>query len=98
MIIPRFTLRWLLAVTTICGGLSLVLSYAMQGQPWAIAVSVGLATIPLLFLLHMATFVAAWLIAQGLTFMESRLRPATTSSPFAASGPPKQIVPPGEVD
>ena len=98
MIIPRFTLRWLLALTTLCGGLSLVLSYAVRGQEWAIAVSLGLATIPLLFLLHAATFMAAWLISQGMSFMGRRLAPAPAHSPFAASGPPKQIVPPLEVD
>jgi hypothetical protein len=98
MLIPRFTLRWLLLLTTACGGLSLVLSYAVQGNSGAIAFSLALGMIPLLLLLHAATFSVAWLISQGLNFTASRLRPTPARSPFAASGPPKQIVPPGEIE
>ena len=41
MLIPRFSLRWLLAATAVCGVLAYVLSQAVMGQAWGIAVSVA---------------------------------------------------------
>lgn len=98
MLIPRFTLRWLLVLTTICGGLSLVLSYAMQGHEWAIAISVMLAAVPLLFLLHAFAFTAAWGFSQVANALTGMAYKPKGVSPFATAGPPKQIVPPAEAD
>jgi hypothetical protein len=64
MIIPRYSLRWLLALITVCGGLSMVLAYAVQGQPWAIGASVGFAALALVVSLHAAAFSIAWLMTQ----------------------------------
>jgi hypothetical protein len=64
MIIPRFSLRWLLALITVCGGLSLILAYAVQGQFWAIGIMVGLAALALVVSLHAAAFSMAWLMTQ----------------------------------
>src|SRR5688572_30365879 len=45
MLIPRFSLRWLLAVMTICGVLAYIVSQAVMGRPWGIAVSVALGAL-----------------------------------------------------
>ena len=96
MLIPRFTLRWLLLLTTVCGGLSLVLSYAIQGREWAIAVSLALGAIPLLFLLHALAFAVAWGFAQISNGISGMAYKPKGASPFASAGPPRQIVPPVE--
>lgn len=86
MIIPRFSLRWLLALLTVCGGLSLVLSYAVREQPWAIGISVALASLLVLFALHGATFSVAWLLTQlGYLFAGPRGKPGDGQSPFASA-------------
>jgi hypothetical protein len=96
MLIPRFTIRWLLVLTTVCAGLSLVVSYAVQQKPWAIAFSLGMALIPLAFLLYAITFLVAWLCSQMLQALGGRGRVAQGASPFATAGLPRQIVPPTE--
>ena len=37
MLIPRFSIRFLLGITTLLAGASLVASYAFRGEAWAIA-------------------------------------------------------------
>jgi hypothetical protein len=64
MIIPRYSLRWLLALLTVCGGLSMILAYAVRGQPWAIGATVGIAALSVVVALHAAAFSVAWLLTQ----------------------------------
>jgi hypothetical protein len=64
MLIPRFSLRWLLGLTTVCAVISLVLSYAVRGQPWALGVTAGLWCLVIVALLYVGSFLAAWLVAQ----------------------------------
>jgi hypothetical protein len=87
MIIPRFTLRWLLALLTVCGLLSFVLAYAVRGESWAIGAVVGLCALGLMVALHAAAFSCAWLLTQ-FTSSVSGGRGAKTAggqSPFASS-------------
>jgi hypothetical protein len=94
MLIPRFTLRWLLGLTTFCAGVSLVLSYAVRGNAWAIGASAGLWSLVIVGLLYVAAFLAAWLMAQAMTALRSSLPGAAASageSPFAVPiSPPQQ--------
>lgn len=64
MIIPRFSLRWLLALITVCGGLSMILAYAVQNKPWAIGAVAGIAALAVIVALHAAAFSVAWLLTQ----------------------------------
>jgi hypothetical protein len=95
MLIPRFTIRWLLSLTTVAAVFSLVVHLALQGRAWAIAVSVTAASLALAFFLYAVFFAVAYLAAsfQGLF----RGRP-TDGSPFATAEPPPQLVPPQEPD
>jgi Zn-dependent protease with chaperone function len=97
MLIPRFTLRWLLGLTTFCAGVSLVLSYAVRGNAWAIGVSAGLWSLVIVGLFYVAAFLAAWLMAQAMTALRSSLRPAAADgggeSPFAVPISPPQPQP-----
>jgi hypothetical protein len=84
MIIPRYSLRWLLALTAVCGVLSLILSYAFQGSEWAIGASVGLASLLMVAAIHAAAFSVAWLLTQfGYGLFGGSASQAAGQSPFA---------------
>jgi hypothetical protein len=88
MIIPRFSLRWLLALITVCGGLSMILAYAVRGQPWAIGASVGLAALSVVVALHAAAFSVAWLLTQlAYSVYGDTPKGGGGQSPFAAAAP-----------
>lgn len=82
MVIPRFSIRWLLGLTAVCGAISLVLSYAARGEPWGIGATVGLASFVLLFVLHAVAFCVAWLLSQIFAVTDVR---SATDNPFAQS-------------
>ena len=43
MLIPRFSIRWLLGLTTFSAVVSLVLASAVRGRPWALGVMAGVS-------------------------------------------------------
>jgi hypothetical protein len=87
MLIPRFSLRWLLGLTTVSALISLVLSFAVRGQPWALGFTAGLWCLVVVFLLYVFAFLAAWLIANTKSaFTSGAQRSASHAlgeSPFA---------------
>ena len=93
MLIPRFTLRWLLVLTTVSGLFFLVVSLAIQGQSWAIAVATAVGSVGLTLLVHAALFLGAWVLATLLGFTRGKKLP---TSPFARSQLPPQWVQPVE--
>ncbi len=93
MLIPRFTIRWLLLLMTVSSFFFFVLSFAVGGQAWAIAVSLGVGSLLLAFLCYGAVFGLAALVASA----RGLLRPAPRcETPFATAEPPAQIIPPEE--
>jgi hypothetical protein len=85
MIIPRYSLRWLLALITVCGGLSMILAYAVRGQPWAMGTIVGLTALMVALALHAAAFSVAWLLTQfAYMFFGDQPKGGGGQSPFAA--------------
>ena len=80
MLIPQFSLRWLLVLTALCAGISFFLSYAFRGEAWAIGVAAALGSVVGLAVLYVVAFLSAWLITQ----MASGLyRQPLGQSPFA---------------
>jgi len=65
MLIPRFSLRWLLGLITLSAGVSVVLAQAVRGQSWAIGVAAALLCLVVLALLQAGTFLVAWFAAQA---------------------------------
>lgn len=63
MLIPQFTLRWLLGMTAVLAVVSLVMSWAMRGSPWAVGVSAALVGLVLVGLVYAAMFAAVWLFS-----------------------------------
>ena len=66
MVLPRYSLRWLLGLTTVCAVVSLILASTVRGDAWAIGAAVGLGSLLLLFVLHAGAFSVAWLLSQFL--------------------------------
>ena len=63
MLIPQFSLRWLLGLTALCAGISLVLSFAIQGRGWAIGAAAALSSVVVLAVLYVGAFLSAWLVS-----------------------------------
>jgi hypothetical protein len=80
MLIPRFSIRWLLGLTTLAAAVSFVLSYAVRGEAWALGVLAGLGSLSLLAVLYAATFAAAWLTWRGMGAIHEQ---PPAKSPFA---------------
>lgn len=93
MLIPRFSIRWLLALITFSAGVSLVLSYAIRGQDWALGAAAALGCLAIVMALFALTFLLAWAFAQLETTM---FRPTGGSgaSPFASDPPASPFGPP----
>ncbi len=69
----------------------LIVSFALRGRTWAIAVSVAIAVVLLTFLVYAVVFLVGWVFA----IVEQEMRkPPEAQSPFASSAPPPQIIPP----
>jgi len=93
MLIPRFTIRWLLLLTTVCSFFFFVLACAVRGSGWAGAISIAVAGLVVAFILYGAFFGFAFVLTS--LFGQIRSRP-TGGTPFATAEPPPQIIPPEE--
>ena len=83
MLIPRFSLRWLLGLITFCAVISLVLAGAVRNQVWAVGVLAALASLGLVAVLYVTAFLAAWLVAQSAVLRRRRRMHGAAASPFA---------------
>jgi hypothetical protein len=64
MLLPRFSIRALLAILTVCAFAFVVVGMAVRGQSWAWGVSIGLLSLVVTALVHAAWFGIMWLFAQ----------------------------------
>ena len=76
---------------TVMGMFFLLVSVAVKGEPWAIGLSVALASVVLLVLVHSAAFFVAWVMSEVFGLLMNRDVP---ESPFATHKPAPQIIPP----
>jgi hypothetical protein len=83
MLIPQFSLRWVLGVTAACGVLSLVAAMALRGSAWAMALTIAAASLAATLLLHGAMFFVVWLFSL-LVASRSQSMPNAPASPFDA--------------
>ena len=89
MLIPRFTVRRLLAITAVCGCLCLIFSLGLQGHIWAAAISMTIVGLLLILTLHVAFFTVAWLISLLVVRDSTRI----ARSPFSEHQLPPQVIP-----
>ena len=86
MLIPPYSLRFLLALTTICAGISLLTTLATQQADWAIALLATVASV----LITPLMFAGIFLLAVGLAWLRgatlARLRDSTGRKRFLFAG------------
>jgi hypothetical protein len=91
MLIPQYSIRWLLALTAACAAGSSIFGLAVRGSHWAQGVSAALIALVVVLLVHGFVFALVWTFSVvSSPFLR---RPADLRrSPFvnhAASPPPK---------
>jgi hypothetical protein len=80
MLIPQFSLRWLLGTTTLVALVCAMVAWGLAGHRWALAASIGLGALVVLMLVYALVFAAVW----GLSLVVSRgAKPG--QSPFQPS-------------
>ena len=89
--LPRFTIRRLLAVVTGCAILFTIAGTAMRGQFWAIAFLIAFGAVVAGFLVYAAVFAVVWMFAEFAAVIQGRPK---GTSPFADSRPPPQFIRP----
>lgn len=93
MLIPRFSIRWLLLLTTVCAAFFFFLTFAVRGEAWAMGVTIGVGSLSIVFMVHALFFMAVWVMTEVVGQAEQTRR---IESPFATEKPPPQIVTPSE--
>ncbi|HVT29832.1 MAG TPA: hypothetical protein VHE81_17570 [Lacipirellulaceae bacterium] len=64
MMIPRFTIRTLLATVTVCAFLFVIVGMAFRGQHWAWGITIGMLSLVVTAVVHAAWFSLVWVFAR----------------------------------
>jgi hypothetical protein len=67
MLIPQYSLRWLLGATTVCAMACSVFAMALRGSLLAAAVSMAIVALVAMELVHVVLFVLVWLFSQAFS-------------------------------
>lgn len=96
MLVPQFSIRWLLGLTALAAVFALVASFAYRGDPWAIALVGAFGGLVLSFV----AFAGMWVVAMGVggVVRGLRRRQPVAESPFAMHKPAPQVIEPRETD
>ena len=78
MLLPRFTIRALLVMLTVCAFVFVIAGMAVRGQHWAWGITIGILSLAFTMLVHAAWFTVVRMLAQ----MQSRQKeePAVRSN------------------
>jgi putative effector of murein hydrolase LrgA (UPF0299 family) len=68
MLVPRFTIRALLVMLTVCAFVFVIAGMAVRGQHWAWGITIGIVSLAFTMLVHAAWFTVVRMLAQ----MQSR--------------------------
>lgn len=85
MLIPQYTIRWLLGLMTVCAGIFSILALGVRGVVWAAAVSIALGSLIVLMLLYALLFAVLWAVAAAVPRLAA---PRAGRSPFRPKPPP----------
>jgi hypothetical protein len=64
MLLPRFTIRALLVMLTICAFVFVIAGMAVRGQHWAWGITIGILSLAFTLLIHAAVFGIVWMLAR----------------------------------
>ena len=93
ILIPRFSLRGLLIIIGVCGGIFAVLPFAVQGEAWALAITITFVSALSVALAFAALYLVTWFVGLVVSGVRGSNVP---ESPFAEHTPPPQIIEPEE--
>lgn len=82
MLVPQYSIRWLLALTAACGVVSSIFGLAVRGSHWAQAVSIAIIALVVVLLIHAFFFTLVWVFSV-VTARSRRTPVAVGRSPFA---------------
>ena len=88
LLIPQFTIRWLLMVTTVCGGIFSIFGLAARGHDWAVGVSVAITSLVVMMLAYAFVFFGVWIFSVITSPLRRKVR-----SPFGEHGVQSQSGP-----
>jgi len=94
MLIPQYSIRVLLAVTTACAVVFSIVGLAVRGSGWATAVSVGIGALAILVLVSGALFAVVWVFSVATSTLRRRgarsggspFRSESGGTPFGSPG------------
>lgn len=86
MLLPRFTIRTLLAILTLCACGFVVIGTAYRGQYWAWGVTIALVALIVTMFVHAGWFGAVWLFSQMSTAPPGRVVIPPFKGPAATGG------------
>lgn len=93
MLLPRFSIRWVLLLTALLGFSFLIIRQAILGSHWAMAFSATLTFSVTVLLLYAVTFLGAYALARATRSLNPPEKPR---NPFVVEGQyPPQMVPKG---
>jgi hypothetical protein len=76
MLVPRFSIRTLLAMLTVGAGLLFIVGMGVRGNDWAWVASIALASLIATALVHAAWFGVIWLFVERTSAKEKIQRSA----------------------
>jgi hypothetical protein len=86
MLIPQFTLRWMLALMAGLAVVFLIVSRAAQGSAWAVGLSAAVAMLAFIVPVHLGLFFLVWLVSLRSSRRQTRrLVAAPVVAPEAVS-------------
>jgi hypothetical protein len=94
MVIPQYSIRWLLGVTAVCAVVFAFFGAAVRGHLWAVGVSVAVGSLAAAMFAYAGLFTLVWLFSLALSLVRGGARPGR--SPFRTS--PFAVTPPGDLD
>ncbi len=93
MLIPRFSLRLLLAIITFSSLFFFIVMLATRGHDWALGVTIAVTSLFAVLAFHAVVFSLAWTMTMmGGLFGKRQI----ADTPFATAKPPPQLVVPPE--
>lgn len=91
MLIPRFSIRWLMIFTAVSAIVFVMASAGLKGQYWSAAIVIGIAFLLGTLLVHGVLFTIFWTLS-----LATRPRRSIVLSPQARPDTPPPTVPPGD--
>jgi hypothetical protein len=79
MLIPQYTIRWMLGLMTVCAVVFSIFAAAMRGNQAAIGVSLAILALVVLLLVHAGMFGLVWLFSVVTAPFRSDSGPRSTT-------------------